>query len=464
MRPRDLPRFYNLLISIVTLFLAETLQATNWYVRPSSFGSNAGKDWNNAWSLSSIDWARIEPGDTIWLAGGTYTSALVVRPPANGTPAAPISITRATSADSAATSSAGWNSSFDSQVVISGQAPAIDVPASSYIAIDGHQNSGSLIKNTRVYGIKVVTPPAGGSAVEAGEGYPPASGSSASVTNISFRNIDVLGPYHTQSHPATNPDYGFNLASYNNPRVNLVFHDCRVQGMCESFRENMWANPIIEYCYIADEANDGTDHEDVALYYRGSNETWRYNVIVNSPNDGIAIGPDGYGPWYFYGNIYYNSFNWFIKFDGTTGPYYIFNNIFASSAANPDFANTAPGWLQNRGNAVSGSRVYNNIFFNVANGLQVPGVASDYNAYNYTNLFGWTIPPTEAHGVTFAGNPFVDSAGGDFHLTAAAAARFAKGIAIAGDGYINYDMDGKQRGNPWYIGAYQSFTATTSRN
>jgi hypothetical protein len=298
-------------------------------------------------------------------------------------------------------------------------------------------------------------PSNGGTAVEAGENFN--SGTTVTVTNLSFKNIDVLGPYNTVSHPSTVSGYGFNLSPYDSPRINLLFHDCRVAGMCESFRENMWTNAIIEYCWIADEANDGTDHEDVDQYYYGTNEIWRYNVIYNSPSDGIMVGPDGYGPYYFYGNIYWKSQNSFLQFNGGKyGPYYFFNNVFASSPTNPDFNNTPPGWVQNQGTAVSGSQVYNNIWFNVANDLVVSGVTSDYNAYNYTNLFG-AAAPKEPHGVTFSGNPFVNSAGGDFHLTAAAAATFAKGIALTLNGFINKDLDGNLRGanGLWYIGAYQ---------
>jgi hypothetical protein len=465
MRPNYLPIALKLLFAIPTLFSAGQAYAANWYVRPTSVGSSTGADWNNAWSPSGISWGSIKPGDTVWLAGGTYSQAIIVQ--ASGSSSAPILIIRASAGNSAAASAAGWNPSFDSQVVINGKASGyvggantsgLDIPTSSYITINGNQNSGSLIGNTRVYGIKVVTPSAGGSAVEWGENYN--SGNTVSVTNLSLINIDLLGPYNTESHPGTLSAYGFNLCPYNSSRTNILFHDCRVAGYCESFRENMWTNSVIEYCYIADEANDGTDHEDVDLYYHGTNQVWRYNVIANSPNDGIAIGPDGYGPWYFYGNVYWNSFNWVIKFDGGNsgegsapiGPYYIYNNIFGSGATNNDFANTAPGWVQNIGTAAAGSQVYNNIFYNVDNRIGTTGVASDYNAY-FANALN--AIPSETHSFTFSSNPFVNAAGGDFHLTAAGQAQFQKGIALAANGFFNIDMDGQTRGTPWYIGAYQ---------
>ena len=49
--------------------------SSNWYVRKGATGSNQGTDWNNAWSeMNKITWSSLACGDTIWLAGGTYTT------------------------------------------------------------------------------------------------------------------------------------------------------------------------------------------------------------------------------------------------------------------------------------------------------------------------------------------------------------------------------------------------------
>jgi hypothetical protein len=459
MRPYNLSRHLKTFVAIGILLFVGSAHAANWFARPSSQGSNNGTDWNNAWSLSSINWSNVKPGDTIWLAGGTYTSSLVVK--ASGTASAPISIMRVTSSDKAATRSPGWSSSFDSQVVISGQSPCIDIPNSSYITIDGHQNSGSLANNTRVYGIKCTIPSGGGDAVYWGSNN--FSGVTVSVTNVSFKNIELLGPYNTVSRPGTSAANGFNLAPYDSPRNNLLIHDCRVRGFCESIRENKWANAIIEYCYLADTANDGRDHEDVDLTYPGTNETWRYNVITNSPNDGIMTDPGGYGTWSFYGNVYWNSYATLVMLRGPRGKFVVYNNVFGSGPNGP-FNNTPSGWVKletpsqgGTATAGAGSQVYNNIFFYVENNL-VSGdsnVASDYNAYfQYAQHKGVN---GEAHGVSLTTNPFVNSAAGDFHLTAAANAILARGIPISPNGFYEKDLDGNTRGanGSWYIGAYQ---------
>ncbi|MDB6058919.1 MAG: fibronectin type protein, partial [Verrucomicrobiales bacterium] len=48
-----------------------------WYVDPKATGGSTGKDWTNAWAkLSSIVWKNVNPGDTVYLAGGRYNEGL----------------------------------------------------------------------------------------------------------------------------------------------------------------------------------------------------------------------------------------------------------------------------------------------------------------------------------------------------------------------------------------------------
>ncbi|MBV9998635.1 MAG: hypothetical protein JO015_05925, partial [Verrucomicrobia bacterium] len=66
-------------IALTGLLCLGDANAANWYVRPSAAGSNTGADWNNAWSLSSINWGSIQAGDTVWLAGGSYSAPLTIQ-------------------------------------------------------------------------------------------------------------------------------------------------------------------------------------------------------------------------------------------------------------------------------------------------------------------------------------------------------------------------------------------------
>lgn len=44
----------------------------NWYVDNQATGDNSGTSWQDAWrSLKSINWSLVNPGDTIYVPGGT---------------------------------------------------------------------------------------------------------------------------------------------------------------------------------------------------------------------------------------------------------------------------------------------------------------------------------------------------------------------------------------------------------
>src|SRR5271156_2207871 len=87
---------------ILALACALQAHAKNLYLRTGATGANSGSDWNNAWNhFSSVQWGtgagQLSPGDTLWIAGGTYTETLT--PGGNGGPAAWITIRRVQSTD-----------------------------------------------------------------------------------------------------------------------------------------------------------------------------------------------------------------------------------------------------------------------------------------------------------------------------------------------------------------------------
>jgi hypothetical protein len=445
MRPNYLSRHLKTFVAIGTLLFVGGAHAANWYVRPSSAGSNTGADWNNAWSLSSMNWGNVHAGDTVWLAGGNYSGSLT--PGASGSAGSPVTIRRVQSSDSAPTSAAGWSSSFASVAQMGG----ISVPSGSYITIDGGARNG----------IQITLTTAGGACVN--------GASSGNIDHITFNNISCIGPYTTGTVGAGGA-WGINLAPSSSNVTNVVIHGCSIVGMGESLRACNWSNVTIEYCYLADTNPNSQEHEDVMYSYPSSNVTFRYNLINNSPNDGIFMEFGGANNFSFYGNIYYNSENWFIVTKAASGsvygPIYIYNNVFMCP-------NTGGAWVSTNSASMSGAtQVYNNIFYNVSNDMSGSGVTTDYNAYNYTSLGGYSWNSNEAHSFTFTGSPFVSlpadsqpvgsvaapwGTAGDFHLTAAAQAQFQNGIALATDGFLNKDIDGNTRGTGgfWYIGAYQ---------
>jgi hypothetical protein len=445
MRSYNLAGHLKTFVAFAALLFVGSANAANWYVRPSAAGSGTGADWNNAWSLSGVNWGSVKAGDTVWIAGGSYSATLTTG--ASGSAGSPVTIRRVQSSDAAPSAAAGWSSSFDSVAKLGG----IEVASGSYITIDGGARNG----------IQITLTTAGGACVNGADG--------GTIDHITFNNISCIGPY-TTGNVGAGGLWGINLAPSNSNVTNVLIHGCSIVGMGESLRASNWSNVIIEYCYLADTNTNSQEHEDVMYSYPSTNVTFRYNLINNSPNDGVFMEFGGATNFSFYGNLYYNSQGWFIctKADSGSvyGPLYIYNNVFMS----PD---TSGAWVSTNSASMTGAtKVYNNIFYNVSNDVNGTGVTSDYNAYNYTTLGGFAWNSNETHSFTFTGNPFVKmpanaqpvgavvsplGTAGDFHLTAAMQAQFQKGIALAADGFINKDIDGNTRGTGgnWYMGAYQ---------
>src|SRR5258708_31126851 len=133
------------LVFSLLCFLSISAAAANRYINSAASGSSTGVDWTNAWpNWSSIKWASINPGDTVYVAGGVYSGQLTIG--RSGTVRSPITIERVRSTDAAATAAAGWNPSFDSQVVQN--APHgntgiyINQSIGSFVTIDGRRDAG----------------------------------------------------------------------------------------------------------------------------------------------------------------------------------------------------------------------------------------------------------------------------------------------------------------------------------
>ena len=84
-------------LSVFFLFLCTTTYPTNYYVDKYANGSNNGTSWANAWqSFSVINWGSINPGDYIFISGGTdstiYYEEMDIPATVKGTAINPITI------------------------------------------------------------------------------------------------------------------------------------------------------------------------------------------------------------------------------------------------------------------------------------------------------------------------------------------------------------------------------------
>lgn len=133
---------YLYLSIIVTCLLLITTRSysANYFVDINASGSNTGTSWDDAWeNMDNIVWASVNPGDTIWISGGTYNKALTVSK--SGESGNYINVRPGAAHPT-------LSSGHDGIVIITGADYGISVSGTtSYINIDGSVNGyGQYIK------------------------------------------------------------------------------------------------------------------------------------------------------------------------------------------------------------------------------------------------------------------------------------------------------------------------------
>lgn len=450
MRRNYLPVNLKAFVAILTLVFVGSAYAANWYVRPSSQGSNTGTDWNNAWSSSNLNsaWSSVRPGDTVWLAGGTYNTG--IRPTVSGTSANPIQVKRVTSTDAAPTAAAGWNASFDSQVIIDATGPGVNYSAQnvgSYFIFDGRVQNGM-----RFYSNQSITDDGGPHGAVM---FSPGSGNQ---TNISFYNCDLAGPcpvgksasYNQPYYSSALIVYCYTGGSYLYPS-NLLFDHCDLHGGVDCVNTTGLRNSTFQYCRMYDICGTTSHHSNFWEISGGGsgNITFRYNDVHDWTIEGfyfLSASPSAAPNWYFYGNLFHDCTNSVGRFISCETPgnvaatLYVWNNTFYNVPLGIFVPDSSPGTYS------SSSQVYNNIFYNCGGVFGQSVGTHDYNLYGGGN----TIEGKEAHGIN--------------------AGSTSPCLAISGDtppespGTANYALTGatSARGNG--LNLYSNFTAAINGN
>jgi hypothetical protein len=430
----------SLMMLISLLVILNVAWAGNWYVRPAQQGSNDGTNWNNAWATSTINWASVQPGDTVWLAGGTYTTKLTASK--SGTSGTRIYLRRVLVTNSVPASAAGWSSGFDSQV--SFQVPFGGTNNESqlaltgdYITVDGQMASGILF-----------TLPAnpGGQKINA---------VMMSGNYGVLQYIEAAGPGYNANHngtPRMVAIYGTNNVSrYNYGHGLTQPYTLYGSGVADN---------IIEYDRITDNgsADNATYHDDMMEYGGGATRlTIRYCYWDHWKAEGVMMW-NGAGSLYVYGNIFKNSgvgTIWPSRTGQTSaGPVYFCNNTLINAIASIDqSASAMSSWAP-------GSQARNNVYWGSTmwNGSWGGWPMSDWD-YDFGASASMGGPG--AHSITTGLNPFVDYNGGDYHIIATIGANYPRNKGVALPAPYNMDRDGNIRGSDgtWDIGAYE-YTVT----
>jgi hypothetical protein len=406
---KKLGRLVLMVCTLSCTFAMSSVIAATFYVRTGATGANSGADWNNAWTqFSSINYAALNPGDTVYIAGGTYGPLGVAK---SGAPGQPITFKRATAAEHG--TSTGWSNAYDTRVTIDGgrNRAAVGIGETTYsaqhhITVDGATRYGIWIRNA-YYGVRA------------------AYGSN----NLTLRNLEI--------------------------------GDAGAGRLDEDGIQGKGDNLIVEYCNIHDNDSQIT-HGDGIQWFGGNSVILRYNIFKNNGQQ-IYLGE---GAWdsvvndaQIYYNIVYNRggghYNGIVLYGNASqaGRFInVYNNTFDLEATADDGYNSL--FYPLRGNATVNFK--NNAVVH-ANTNQVPNTNHSNNAYdNVAPYVTWNIP-AETSRVVAADLGFVDIASANYRPSTASPL-IGKGTNVG----LKFDFDGKAVGSTPSIGAFEGGSASAA--
>jgi hypothetical protein len=399
----------NRMVILAVLILPSLASASNHYILPSpGAGSISGADWSNACSGFTGNCApsSMVRGDTYYVAGGSYPGGYTFNQADSGTSI--ISILGATAANSS--SVAGWKASYDvstNQAVFGATLHFMTDywlfdgtvgPNLSYNSTDYGFSFGSNLSR----GVVIGTAGIGGSCGSATHDitmshfYGKATSADTEklfeegntyggvLTNITFSHFLLdgwQGLFMTKSGECSSTPYtGW-----------LVEYGVMLNGFSSSANHGEWINPnerpldgvVIRYnVFRGYSGNAGMTGTIVANNSDNTNARIYGNVF-----DGLRVGN---------GVITGTS-------SGNLRNALVYNNTFLNMTS--DSGNAIGGTGQGSGNVA-----LNNVFYNT-NAQHGGSFTFDYNSY-----FSTTNTPSEAHGQTGSGSPFLNAANYDYKL------------------------------------------------
>ena len=142
MRYYERKYFISIVTSIIISLFVASANGTNWYVDKVATGSGNGGSWDNAWTtLGTIVWSSINPGDTIYISGGSL----------NKTYNEQLTVGKSGAAGNIVTISTGQDLGHNGTVIIDGQSSrsyAVYINGRSYIKMTGQVGTSQNMKLT----------------------------------------------------------------------------------------------------------------------------------------------------------------------------------------------------------------------------------------------------------------------------------------------------------------------------
>lgn len=437
------------LLSILCLLTACSVLGANWYVRPGGTGARTGVDWNNAWDSAGTLVSNVNAGDTVWLAGGVYANRIVSS--RSGTSGSPISVKRVQSTDSVPTSAAGWNVTFDSQVIIGPIQSAWTHTTSAFylgsnLVLDGRVTAGIHLLNTNISFVGY----AGAVSFPFGAG---------GQSNITFMNIDIDGGFT----PANNSPLGNVEAIAFQHQVSdvaqgsgILFSNCWIHsGNDNIYMQNCPNGLTLDHCKIYDNNySSASFHANLIELQSVTNIVCRFCDFSNWAIEGFEIYGNC-GSILIYSCVIHDcpssvsTFLWpanTFNTTGSQGPVNVYGCTFARMNAIMSNQSKTMAYA-------AGSSATNNIYWQSPWFVPFQIPVMDYNFSD--------IAATGGHSISSGSNPFVNFGGSNYHILGTISATLPrnKGTplqAVAGQ-TVNIDFDGNTRGadGSWDIGAYE---------
>ena len=317
--------------------------AANWYVDNEASGSDNGTSWTNAWpSFASIIWASIQPGDALYISGGTesktYSERLVIG--ASGTSGNVITI------------QVGQEEGHTGVVVIDGTSvgayPGISIAAKNYVKVSGQVGSGSAT-NIKVQNFTL---------------------SGISITGASS-NIEIAYMETEQNNRGLGAAYGLYVVTTTLANgLQADIHHCKFHNSgpdAEIRFYQTYTGTRTSYDQIKFHHNDVYDsHADwVTLQAEGVSF---YNNTIRDRGTYLNDHPDGIQAWGGYCKIYNNKFYGFHRADDYNANSYMRFNPQTSNNPNPAYI-----WI------------YNNLFYETLPlSFEEPWAVVTHNGLTYT--------------------------------------------------------------------------------
>ncbi|MBR9677354.1 PGF-pre-PGF domain-containing protein [Candidatus Woesearchaeota archaeon] len=413
--------------------------------------SGDGSDWNNAYGSLP---ATLQRGHTYYIADGNYSSYTF---DAVEQGSEYITIKKAIETDHG--TSDGWLSTYGDGVADWTRWTI----TTSYWEFDGQvgQWADSMygvpaLPNYVPYGFRILlnTASTGAKVIRIG-----AFGNT--VNNINLRHLEMgfSNAPGVSSAWADSQDIVYAAAS------NLICSYCWIHdaGRVNWFPLAALDDVVVEYSVLerngqAVAAGFGSQHSELYSADGGSNHVFRYNIIRDWRSTGGLIlhddngNPPHFTNWQAYGNVFTTT-GYFLGStgdsngvlnslsDGVSNSAYVYNNAFVDI----DYGCSILSF-----GGYAAREIYNNIFYNCRRfgGNTYADIGGTTHDYNWFYNSGAQSETNIEYGL---GNPFIDSANGDFRLNAATNAGSTLGVPY------NIDPDGNIRGSDgvWDRGAYE---------